>query len=345
MSQDPLHLVCLGLHFPSRLGLVADWLVRYRGYRCHFFAASADPMEQWPASAGKGLTVLRFPVAGLVGERITWLRQLERGLWHALGCLEALEAARPRPVDVVLAHSAGFGLTLYVPDTLLTVPVVNLFEYFVRAHEHDIANHPDPPSPIEYQLWRRAANALDLLELENGTRPWTQTCWQRDTFPAEYRADFTVLHDGVDTRRFARRAKGERRIAGHAIPEGTRVVSFVARSLDRVRGFDRFMAIANRIARAHSNVLFVVVGAPMVQRELDVPLFGQDYRAQVLARHPPPEPGRIWFLDTVQPDIVAQVLGVTDLHLYPSRPYPVARSLIEAMAAGAVILACDAEPV
>ena len=33
-----------------------------------------------------------------------------------------------------------------------------------------------------------------------------------------------------------------------------------------------------------------------------------------------------------------------DLHLAPGRPYPVARSLLEAMAAGCVVLASDTEP-
>jgi hypothetical protein len=56
--------------------------------------------------------------------------------------------------------------------------------------------------PDDYFHWRRATNAMDLLDLENGVHPWTTTTWQRDLFPREYRNDFLVLHPGVDGRRF-----------------------------------------------------------------------------------------------------------------------------------------------
>ena len=38
---------------------------------------------------------------------------------------------------------------------------------------------------------------------------------------------------------------------------------------------------------------------------------------------------------------LAEVLAASDLHIAPGRPYPVARSLLEAMAAGCVVLASD----
>ena len=41
---------------------------------------------------------------------------------------------------------------------------------------------------------------------------------------------------------------------------------------------------------------------------------------------------------------MAEVLAAADLHIAPSRPYPVARSLLEAMAAGCVVLASDTDP-
>ena len=48
MPQDPLNLLCIEPHFPGRLGGVADWLVRKRGYRCHFFCQQAAGKECWP---------------------------------------------------------------------------------------------------------------------------------------------------------------------------------------------------------------------------------------------------------------------------------------------------------
>jgi glycosyltransferase involved in cell wall biosynthesis len=168
-------------------------------------------------------------------------------------------------------------------------------------------------------------------------------------FPAEYRDAMLVLHDGVDTRRFTPstghdRRRGKRSIAGRTIPEGTRVVSFVARSLDRLRGFDRLLETADALLRARPDVLIVVVGDPIVRRGLDVTFHNQDYSAHLMGQRPPVDRQRIWFLGPSPPAIVAEVLAASDLHLAPGRPYPVARSLLEAMACGCVVLASDTQP-
>jgi hypothetical protein len=68
MPQDPLHLLCIEPSFPGRLGAVADWLVRRRGYRCQFFFANAETPEHWPESVGKGLELVHFN-AGVVDAR------------------------------------------------------------------------------------------------------------------------------------------------------------------------------------------------------------------------------------------------------------------------------------
>jgi glycosyltransferase involved in cell wall biosynthesis len=346
MAQDPLHLLCIEPTFPGRLGAVCDWLVRKRGYRCWFYFANALPQEFWPEAVGKGLELVPFKVGGVAREaKVAWSRVLERGLCYAYGCWEVLEMRRPRPVDVILGRSAGLGSALFAPIYVPGAPVVNLFDYYYDAHAHDLAADAGPDTPVEYFNWRRAANGMDLIELEAGVTPWTTSCWQRDLYPQEYRRDFAVFHDGVDTRRFRRRESGPRTIAGRVIPEETRLVSFVAQALEKLRGFDRFMELANRLLRARPDVLCVVVGDPVVRRGLDVQFYNQDYRAHVLAQRPPPDPERVWFLDAVPPGVVAEVLAASDLHIYPSRPYVVSRSLLEALSAGCVVLAADDAPV
>ena len=101
---------------------------------------------------------------------------------------------------------------------------------------------------------------MDLLELENGVHAWTTTNWQRDLYPREYHDAFLVLHDGIDTRRFGPRPRRERTVAGRAIGPEVRVVTFVARSLDRVRGFDRLVGLGNRLTRAMMSTLSALSG-------------------------------------------------------------------------------------
>ena len=44
-------------------------------------------------------------------------------------------------------------------------------------------------------------------------------------------------------------------------------------------------------------------------------------------------------------EILLDAMTASDLHVYPSRPYLAAHSLLEAMAAGCVVLAWESEPV
>lgn len=355
MAQDPLHLLCIEPRFPGRLGGVADWLVRHRGYHCRFYCASADPREHWPASAGKGLEIIGYQTGGAAREpAVTWMRYLERGLCHAYGCWETLDSRRPRPVDLVLGRSAGLGSTLFASIYLPGVPIVNFFDYFYLAHENDLAAEAGPDLPVEYFHWRRSANAMDLLDLESGTRAWTATRWQRDLFPCEYHDNFLVLHDGVNTPPLyppqIRGGRGGQRrtirqVAGRTLPPDTLVVSFVARNLDRVRGFDRFLELANRLLRRYPSLVLLVAGGQLVQRGLDFQFFNQDYAARALRDNPPHDPQRLWLLGSVPPGTVAEVLSASDLHIYPSRPYPVSRSLLEALSHSCIVLAADTEPV
>jgi glycosyltransferase involved in cell wall biosynthesis len=345
MSQDPLHLLCVEPRFPGRLGWVADWLVRRRGYHCRFLCADADPPELWPSSTGEKLEVVRCPASAEAA--VGWTHVLSRSLAHARAYFEYLDRQRPRPIDLVLGRSAGLGSTLFVPAALPGVPVVNLFDYICLPRSNDLTADVRPDIPDAYWHWRRSANAIDLLDLENGALPWTATAWQRDLYPPEYRADFRVQHDGIATdlfRRPAPIASAPRTLLRRTLPADARVVTFVSRGLDRLRGFDRFVRLANRLLRARTDVLCVVLGAPVVHRGLDVEFFGQDYRAHVLAREPLHDPARVWFVDLARPAQVAEVLAASALHVSLSRPYPVARSLLEAMAAGCVVLAADTPP-
>jgi glycosyltransferase involved in cell wall biosynthesis len=346
MAQDPLSILCIEPHFPGRLGATADWLVRKRGYRCRFYTNTPEAREHWPAAVGQGLDLRVFGVGGVAREpAVAWSRTLERSLCHAYGCWEVLDADRPRPVDVVVGRSAGLGSSLFAPVAQPSAPVVNLFDYYLDPHCNDLAADDGPGASPIYTHWRRSAASVELLDLENAALAWTPTHWQRSLFPAEYRDDLWVNHDGIDCRRFVRpRRDGPRTLAGRTIPASSRIVTFVARSIDRVRGFDRFWNLARALMKARSDVVCVVVGDPVVRRGLDVTFHGRDFRAVLMEQGPIDDVDRVWFLGKTPPETVAEVLAASDLHVALGRPYPVARSVLEAMAAGCVVLASDSPP-
>jgi glycosyltransferase involved in cell wall biosynthesis len=350
MAQDPLHVLWIEPKFPGRLGAVADWLVRRRGYRASFYCHTTEPRSSWPDSVDKGLDVQVFGVGGVAREQaVSWSRALERSLCYAYGCWEVLDKKRPGSIDLIVGRSGGLGSALFAPVYRPGAPVVNFLDYFYHAHHHDLADDAGPETAPAYFHWRRSMAAIDLLDLEQASLGWTPTHWQRHLFPAEYRDEFLVLHDGVNTRRFTYSSwhatgRGPRSIAGRVISDETRVVSFVARSLDRVRGFDRFLALANTICQARTDVVCIVAGDPIVRRGLDVEFHNRDYRAHLVAQQAPFAADRLWYLGPTSQSTVAELVAASDLHVAPSRSYPVSSSLLEAMAAGCVVLASDTAP-
>ncbi len=350
MTQDPLHLLWIEPTFPGRLGSTADWLVRCRGYRASFYCHTLAPKSSWPRSVGNGLEVQTFGVGGVARESaVAWSRAVERSLCYAYGCWEVLDQRRPRPIDLVVGRSAGLGSSLFAPVYCPAAPVVSFLDYYYHAHRHDLADQAGGGASAAYFHWRRSTAAIELLDLEQAAFGWTPTNWQRQLYPAEYRDSIFVIHDGVDARRFSpsgwhKNAQGPRSIAGRAVPHDTRIVSFVARSLDRLRGFDRFLAVASALLATRQDVLCIAAGDPIVRRGLDVAFHNRDYPAHLLAMHPPVDPERFWFLGAAPPHVVAEILTASDLHIAPSRSYPVARSVLEAMASGCVVLATDTEP-
>ncbi len=350
MPQDPLNVIWVEPTFPGHLGAAADWLVRRRGYRAWFYCHTLEPRAHWPASVGRGLEVQVFGVGGVARESaVGWSRALERSLCYAYGCWEVLEQKRPRPIDLIVGRSAGLGSALFAPVFDRAPPVVHFVDYYFHGRANDLADEAGPDTPSAYFHWRRSTTAIELLDLEQATLGWTPSEWQRGLFPAEYRHELFVLHDGIDTSRFAPEgrtgpAKRARSIAGRAIPDSARVVTFVARSLDRLRGFDRFLTLADGLLRARPDVVVVVAGDPIVRRGLDVTFHNKDYLAHLTAARPPVDPTRLWFLGAVPPRTVAELLSASDLHVATGRAYPVARSTLEAMAAGCVVLASDHAP-
>ncbi len=50
-------------------------------------------------------------------------------------------------------------------------------------------------------------------------------------------------------------------MAGKTVPPGAKLITFVARSADRLRGFDRFLNLLNRLTRAGEDVIGIAIGA------------------------------------------------------------------------------------
>jgi glycosyltransferase involved in cell wall biosynthesis len=254
---------------------------------------------------------------------------------------EACQAAQLDP-SVIIAHS-GFGSSVFLRE-LYSCPIINLFEYFYHARHNDMGFRPDFPSSELDRLRTHGRNAMILMDLNACTRGYAPTAWQKSLFPAEWSSKLDVLHDGIEMDQWTRRSV-PRRIADKAIDQDTRIVTYVARGLESMRGFDIFMRVANRIAREMPNVLFVVVGSDRVCYGNDLNhIKTKTFREHVI-QTVGPDLSRFRFLGMVPRTTLVDLWSLSDLHLYLTVPFVLSWSLLNALACECPVLASDVAPV
>ncbi len=122
-------------------------------------------------------------------------------------------------------------------------------------------------------------------------------------------------------------------------------MTFVSRGLESIRGFDLFMKVADRIARARPDVHFVVVGGEEIHYGWDKLHTGMPSFKQWVLSRGDYDLSRFTFLGRVLPGQLADILRISDLHVYLTAPFVLSWSLLNAMASGCVVLGSDVPPV
>ena len=333
-----MHVLFAHQNFPAQFGHIASHLVKREGFRCTFLSELPD------AEVG-GIERIQFQSAGGATERTHFCsRTFENQIWRSEALLETLRRRPDIKPDLIVGHT-GFVSTLFLRD-LYDCPIVNYFEYFYRTSGSDIDFRKDlPPVPELHLMRARARNALPLLDLENCNAGYAPTHWQKGRLPEAFHPKIRVIFDGIDTEIWRPQVVEDRRFAGWQVPEGMKVVTYVSRGMESLRGFDIFMKVAKRIYEARKDVLILVAGEDRIayggdRRFTD----GKTFKQWVLAQDDY-DLSRILFLGRVPAADLARLLSLTDLHIYLTAPFVLSWSLMDALASGATVLASDTEPV
>src|SRR5262249_37736009 len=120
------------------------------------------------------------------------------------------------------------------------------------------------PAPESVRLGNATYHTLTYLHLHAVDAIYTPTHYQLSTAPVEMRHKFRVIFDGVDAELFQRSPVARPpEFRGVKIGPQTRVVTYVSRGLESIRGFDIFMKVAKRIYQALPDVVFLIAGSEL----------------------------------------------------------------------------------
>ncbi len=332
-----MHILFVHQNFPAQFGHIASYLAKDHGFECTF-------VSERPAGIADGIERIQYKIQGGATEKNHFCsRTFENAIWHTNAVYDALKARPDVKPDLIVGHS-GFGSTLFLRD-LYDCPIINYFEYFYRPTNSDMDFRPEFASGEMVRLRSRARNAMLLLDLENCDQGYSPTSWQRDRLPNLFHEKVHAIFDGIDTAVWHRHADVPRVLAGRELGPETKVITYVSRGFESMRGFDIFMKVAKRLCDERSDVVFVVIGEDRVCYGGDDKFTnGKTFKQWVLTQDDY-DLDRILFPGRLPPDKLARLLSISDLHIYLTVPFVLSWSLMNSLACGAPMLASKTGPV
>lgn len=173
---------------------------------------------------------------------------------------------------------------------------------------------------------------------------FTPTNWQRSLYPQWVQKRLTVLHEGIDTSVVTPSSEASFRLPnGTRLAYGSKVVTYVARNLEPYRGIHTFVRAIPGILERQSDAIIVVVGGNSVSYGRDAR--GDESHLSRLMKEVSADWSRVWFLGQIPYADYLSLLRVSAAHVYFTYPFVLSWSMLEAMAAGCLVIGSSTPPV
>ena len=333
-----MHILFIHPNYPAQFGHIAAYLFKHYGYRCSFLTKRKVTSEF--------INIYRYvPRGGASAKTHHCSRSFENYVWNNAAVFKSLLDHPDLKPDAIIAHSA-FGTAAFA-DHAVNCPIIKYCEFFYDHSPHARPFRAGPPEPYTRTLRSRVRNAMMLLDLHCADRGYCPTEYQRSMFPAEYQHKLATIPDPIDTElwRPRDREKVTRKVGEFELPADCKVVTYVTRGFEAMRGFDKFVEVADRISRSRRDVVFLCIGSDKVSYGNANDLQGYpSYREMVLSKVGV-DRSRFIFTGSLPPAAVAEALAHSDLHVYFTEPFVLSWSLLNALSAGCLALASDTPPV
>ncbi|SFJ73674.1 glycosyltransferase family 4 protein [Jannaschia pohangensis] len=329
-------------NMPGQYRELLDWLIRQGGHDIVFLTQRRN----YPDLPGVRKVVYRphhNPAKDAYGLSKTW----EEATGYGYGAAMAAKTLRDEGFipDLILGHT-GWGELLFMKQVLPDVPILGFFEYYYLASGGPVGFDPEEPVSEASPFLLHARNAVPNTAIQVVDRGLSPTLWQRDTFPKSFHDKLYVCHDGIRTDRLLPNPDIALTLgrAGQ-ITRDDEIFTYVARNMERTRGFHIFMRALPRILKERPKARVLIVGGSGASYGKASQAEG-GFRAEMER-----EVGhlvdwdRVHFLGQVPYPDFQKIVQISRCHIYLTMPFVLSWSLLESMAMQATIVASDVPPV
>jgi glycosyltransferase involved in cell wall biosynthesis len=354
-KKTSMNILFIHQNFPGQFKHLAPALAK-RGHRVVGLTMQKTKAPQW-----QGVELVPYGVAqGSTAGVHPWVTDFETKIIRAEGALRACQKLKAQGFspDAIIAHP-GWGESLFLKEVWPQAKMGIFCEFFYLPEGADTGFDPEfPVQDVTGNACRlRLKNLNNYMHFEIADAAIAPTVWQASTFPEPFRSKITVVHDGIDTQAIQPKAdvtvalkRGDEQ-EGLILTRADEVVTFVNRNLEPMRGCHIFLRALPKLLKERPKAQVVIVGgngisygaSPTVEKNgysswKDV--FINEVRGQISDA----DWARVHFVGQVPYTDFLSLLQLSAVHVYWTYPFVLSWSLIEAMSAGAAIVASDTAP-
>ncbi|MDW4498210.1 glycosyltransferase family 4 protein [Sulfitobacter sp. D35] len=339
-----MNLLFVHQNMPGQYRELVNWLARRGGHQIVFLTQRRNA----PELDGVRTVVYRAHHEAAqdgYGLSKVWEDAAGAGVGAALA-VRQLEAETGFKPDIVIGH-AGWGELTFLKDVWPDVPVIGFFEYYYNLTGGLVGFDPEDPVSDHAGFFARARNVVPTMNIESVDIGQCPTVWQRDRFPASFHDRLYVCHDGIRTDRLSPDPDVSLALGrlDRPLTRDDEIVTYVARNLERTRGFHILMRALPRILEERPRARILIVG-------------GNETSYGETSTHPGGLRGemeaelgdrvdwdRVHILGRVPYADFCRIVRLGRCHIYLTMPFVLSWSLLEAMSMQATVVASDVAPV
>lgn len=247
--------------------------------------------------------------------------------------------------DIIVGH-VGWGEMTFIKEIWPDVPHIGYFEYYFIPQGGCLNFDPEFPERPNIAALLRARNAMNYLSYMAMDGGHTATQWQKETYPPLFHDKIDVMHEGVRADLLLPDHDSDIKVdlADPPFTRGDKLVTFIARNLEPIRGVHSFLRALPRLQASTPDARIAIVGGDEVSYGAQLGE-GETYRARLVRElGDKVDWSRVHFLGRIPYDKLMGLLKLSRCHIYLTAPFVISWSMLEALALEKTVIASDVKP-